>query len=112
MKKYVVFVLLLFVSVMLISCAPPIQTYDFTLYNSNDGTCSISGKSFDFYVNDEKVATIAAGEHKTLKLTEGQYFFNVKLEGTNEYHYDGWSTNIPGGTWYRAGCNDGTYPES
>ena len=102
---------MLLVSVMLISCAPSVQTYKVTLYNSNDGSCTMFGESLDFYVNNEKVATIAAGENEIIKLTEGHYTFNVKIEGTTQYLFDDITINVTKNTWYWAGCTDGTYPE-
>ena len=112
MKKYILFLLMLLVSVMLISCAPSVQTYKVTLYNSNDGSCTMFGESLDFYVDDEKVATIAAGENEIIKLTEGQYTFNAKIEGTTQYLFDGFTMNITEDSLYWAGCTDGTHPDS
>ena len=110
-EKYIICILILLLSITLVSCSSSQVKYWGMLYNSNDGTCSITGKSLDFYVDTKFRVTIEAGYSSMIKLAEGEHVFKVLLTETQEVLWDDYVMNITqNGWWFRYGCNDGTYP--
>ena len=111
MKKYIVCILILLLSLTLISCSAQQAKYWGIIYNSNDGTCSIADKYLDFYINGKYFASIKSGFNLMVQLKEGQHVFKVLLTETQEVLYDNFILDITNnGWWFRYGCNDGTYP--
>ena len=83
------------------------------LYNSNDGSCTVTGEAMDFYIDGEFIATINSGENVSTSQTAGEHTFRVLLTSTQEVLEPGYIWEIAWeGWWYAYGCSDGTYPRS
>lgn len=81
------------------------------IYNSNNGTCKISGIAMDFYVNDVFIATIQPGYYTNFKLPAGEYYFTVTKANSDVVLEDGYILHVEGdGWWFWYGCNDGSHP--
>ena len=82
------------------------------IYNSNDGTCDIAGKSMDFYIDGKFFATIAPGKNTLHILKGGNHSMTIKLTETGETLYDSFIFAVDGeGWWVAYKCLDGTYPQ-
>ena len=81
------------------------------IYNSNNGSCDIAGKSLDFYVDDVYVATIKSGKYVNFKLPAGQHYFTVTLANSDKILEDGYIMDVEDdGWWFWYGCEDGSHP--
>jgi len=81
-----------------------------TLYNSNDGTCAISGRSLDFYSDSEFLASVPAGDSAQVFESPGVHRFEAFLSDTGEKIAESeFSIDMPN-WWVWSGCADGTHP--
>jgi hypothetical protein len=84
--------------------------YTGTIYNALNGTCTLAGRSLDYYFNGTFIATLASGSNTTKTLQEGAYTITVYTTSDHVYRTT-YNMNIVGNNWwFWYGCADGTHP--